>query len=105
MLFNKKNQDLFCYCLLTYLLTFFVFAFIQLVLSQKRIDLMSMLGVYVVLGVGIVCAFLTLIAEIVWKRRKEKQMISKRFESPIENRFFFYSAFALIFSFPCWYKE
>ncbi|XP_078377925.1 glutamate receptor ionotropic, kainate 3-like [Oculina patagonica] len=38
-------------------------------LSQKRIDLTSMLGVYVVMGAGIVAAFLTLIVEIVWKRR------------------------------------
>ncbi|XP_078384338.1 glutamate receptor ionotropic, kainate 2-like isoform X1 [Oculina patagonica] len=44
----------------------------QTMLSQTRIDLMSMLGVYVVLGVGIVVAFLTLIAEILWKRRAKQ---------------------------------
>ena len=42
---------------------------------------------YVVLSVGIVCAFLTLIAEIFWKRRNEEQMTNKRFESPITNSF------------------
>ncbi|KAL9962089.1 hypothetical protein ACROYT_G031159 [Oculina patagonica] len=46
-------------------------------LSQKRIDLMSMLGVYVVLGVGMVVAFLTLIAEILWKRRAKQKSIYK----------------------------
>ena len=38
-------------------------------LSRKRISVMSMLGVYVVMGVGMVVAFLVLIAEIVWKRK------------------------------------
>ncbi|KAJ7337780.1 Glutamate receptor ionotropic, delta-1 [Desmophyllum pertusum] len=45
-------------------------------LSRERIGLMSMLGVYVVMGVGIVVACLTLIAEIFWKRRQQK-IISK----------------------------
>ena len=34
------------------------------VLSRKRIGLLSMVGVYVVLGVGIVVAFLTLMPKI-----------------------------------------
>ncbi|XP_078376095.1 glutamate receptor 4-like isoform X2 [Oculina patagonica] len=46
-------------------------------LSQKRIDLMSMLGVYVVMGAGIGAAFLTLIVEIVWKRRAKQKSINK----------------------------
>ncbi|KAL9962101.1 hypothetical protein ACROYT_G031173 [Oculina patagonica] len=49
----------------------------ETVLSQKRIDLMSMLGVYVVLVVGIVVAFLTLIAEILWKQRAKQNLIDK----------------------------
>ncbi|CAH3015262.1 unnamed protein product, partial [Porites evermanni] len=39
------------------------------VLSRKRIDLTSMAGVYVVLGIGLVVAYLVLIAEIIWKRK------------------------------------
>jgi len=46
-------------------------------LSRKRIGLMSMLGVYVVLGIGIVVAFLTLIAEILWKRREKHKLLIK----------------------------
>ena len=38
---------------------------------------MSMLGVYVVLGIGIVVAFLTLIAEILWKRREKQKLLTK----------------------------
>ncbi|XP_078382294.1 glutamate receptor ionotropic, kainate 2-like [Oculina patagonica] len=49
----------------------------ETMLSQTRIDLMSMLGVYVVLGVGIVVAFLTLIAEILWKRRAKQKSMDK----------------------------
>ncbi|XP_078383275.1 glutamate receptor ionotropic, kainate 2-like isoform X2 [Oculina patagonica] len=45
-------------------------------LSRKRIGLMSMLGVYVVLGVGIVIAFLTLIGEILWKRREKLKLLT-----------------------------
>lgn len=41
-------------------------------LSRKRIDLRVMLGVYVVMGVGIFVAFMTLIVEILW--------VNKRFE-------------------------
>ncbi|RMX49451.1 hypothetical protein pdam_00013352 [Pocillopora damicornis] len=41
-------------------------------LSRKRIGLLSMLGVYVVLGVGIVIAFLTLFVEIFWSRKVKK---------------------------------
>ncbi|XP_078382291.1 glutamate receptor 2-like [Oculina patagonica] len=44
-------------------------------LSRKRIDLKSMLGVYVVLSVGILVALLALIVEVCWKR-KEKKLIN-----------------------------
>lgn len=43
-----------------------------LALSSKQIGLNSMLGVYLVLFVGIVVAFLTLLAEIYWKRKGEQ---------------------------------
>ena len=50
-------------------------------LSQKRIDLKSMLGVYVVMAVGVGLAFMALIAEILWKKRaaKLKMIKFKRF--------------------------
>ena len=50
-------------------------------LSQKRIDLKSMLGVYVVMAVGVGLAFMALIAEILWKKRaaKLKMIEFKRF--------------------------
>ncbi|XP_078384348.1 glutamate receptor 4-like isoform X2 [Oculina patagonica] len=47
-------------------------------LSQKRIDLMSMLGVYAVMGTGIIVASLTLIVEILWKRRAKQKTINKK---------------------------
>lgn len=46
-----------------------------LVLSNKRIDLKSLLGVYVVLGAGLLLAFLTLIAEILWQKRRKQKVI------------------------------
>lgn len=57
-------------------ISFFLF---EKVLSRNRIGLMSMLGVYVVLGVGICVAFLVLIAEILWKRREKKLLTKIRF--------------------------
>lgn len=50
-------------------------------LSQKRIDLKSMLGVYVVMAVGVGLAFMALIVEILWKKRatKLKMIKFKRF--------------------------
>ncbi|XP_067050317.1 glutamate receptor ionotropic, kainate 3-like [Acropora muricata] len=42
-------------------------------LTNNRIDLNSLLGVYVVLGAGLVLAFLTLIAEILLKRKRKQQ--------------------------------
>lgn len=44
-------------------------------LSNKRIDLKSLLGVYVVLGAGLLLAFLTLIAEILWEKRRKQKVI------------------------------
>jgi len=44
------------------------------VLSRKRIDLTSIAGVYVVLGVGLVVAYLVLIAEIIWKQKQEMKV-------------------------------
>ena len=55
------------------------FLFFKKVLSRNRIGLMSMLGVYVVLGVGICVAFLVLIAEILWNRREKKLLTKIRF--------------------------
>lgn len=49
------------------LLIFFFLLFFISALSRKRISVMTMLGVYLVLGVGMVVAFLVLIAEILWK--------------------------------------
>lgn len=46
-------------------------------LTRKRIDLMSMLGVYVVLGVGMVVALLVLFAEIYWKRTGRRKLTTK----------------------------
>lgn len=40
--------------------------------NPKPIDLMSMLGVYVVLSVGIIVALLALITEFMWKRKERK---------------------------------
>ena len=61
----------------------FLFFFLA-ALSQKRIDLPSMLGVYVVMGCGITAAFITLIAEIFWKKmmkkRESKRSCFKRYK-------------------------
>ncbi|XP_015751798.1 PREDICTED: glutamate receptor ionotropic, kainate 2-like [Acropora digitifera] len=40
----------------------------------SRITLNSMLGVYIVLGVGILVAFFTMIGEILWKRRQKRKI-------------------------------
>ena len=53
---------------LLFTIFFFLHVFVE-VLSRKRINLTSMAGVYVVLGVGLVVAYLVLIAEIIWKRK------------------------------------
>ena len=53
------------------------FASFLLALSQKRIDLKSMLGVYVVMGTGLLVAFLTLIGEIFWNRREKLKTLNK----------------------------
>ena len=48
-----------------------------LALSRKRIDLKSMLGVYVVMGTGLLVAFFTLIGEIFWNRREKLKTLNK----------------------------
>ena len=53
------------------------FASFLLALSQKRIDLKSMLGVYVVMGTGLLVAFFTLIGEIFWNRREKLKTLNK----------------------------
>ena len=48
---------------------------------------MSMAGVYIVMAVGMVVAFLTLIAEIYWKRRGTKKLYmntSRKYEILID---------------------
>ena len=42
-------------------------------LSQQRMGFLNMLGVYVVMSCGIVVAFITLIAEIFWKKMKKRE--------------------------------
>ena len=53
------------------------FAFLLLALSRNRIDLKSMLGVYVVMGTGLLVAFFTLIGEIFWNRREKLKTLNK----------------------------
>ena len=53
--------------------------FYWLELSSKRIDLKSLLGVYVVLGAGLLLAFLTLIAEVLFKRKRKQKVIKNGF--------------------------
>ena len=55
-----------------HLLPPFIFFFLA-ALSQQRMGFLNMLGVYVVMGCGIVAAFITLIAEIYWKKMKERE--------------------------------
>ena len=52
---------------------FYLFCWLEL--SNKGIDLKSLLGVYVVLGAGLLLAFLTLIAEILCKRKRNQKVI------------------------------
>ena len=53
-------------------------------LTNNRIDLNSLLGVYVVLGAGLVLAFLTLIAEILLKRKRSKD--NQEFEKGVSPK-------------------
>ena len=70
-------------------------------LSQKRIDLKSMLGVYVVMAVGVGLAFMALIAEILWKKRATKLKMIK-FKTFV---FFFMMMMTMILSYfrPLWF--
>ena len=81
-------------------------------LSRKRIGLISMAGVYIVLAIGIVIAFLTLMAEIYWNKRDGNKIIAtvRRYASdfffkatipaastvPLTIRFFFEYSCCLI---------
>ena len=56
---------------------FLAFSCFISVLSQKQIDVKSMLGVYIVLIVGIVLAFITLIAEIQWEKGLKEKVLNK----------------------------
>ena len=87
----------------------FLFFFLA-ALSQKRIDLPSMLGVYVVMGCGITAAFITLIAEIFWKKmmkkRESKRSCFKRYKVIVikvrptgKSSFLIYSFFLFYFFF------
>ena len=84
--------------------------FLLAALSQKRIDLPSMLGVYVVMGCGITAAFITLIAEIFWKKmmkkRESKPSCLKRYKVIVikvrptgKSSFLIYSFFLFYFFF------
>ena len=84
--------------------------FLLAALSQKRIDLPSMLGVYVVMGCGITAAFITLIAEIFWKKmmkkRESKPSCLKRYKVIVikvrptgKSSFHIYSFFLFYFFF------
>ena len=86
------------------------FFFLLAALSQKRIDLPSMLGVYVVMGCGTTAAFITLIAEIFWKKmmkkRESKPSCFKRYEVMVikvrptgKSSFLIYSFFFSFFFF------
>ena len=44
------------------------------VTELNRISLNSMLGVYIVLGVGLLVAFFTMIGEILWNRRQKRKL-------------------------------
>ena len=51
------------------------YLFYWLELSNTRIDLKSLLGVFMVLGAGLLLAFLTLIAEVLCKRKRKQKVI------------------------------
>ena len=53
------------------------FASFLLALSRKKIDLKSMMGVYVVMGTGLLVAFFTLIGELFWNRRENLKTLNK----------------------------
>ena len=67
--FTLGQKPLF---LFFHLLPPFIFFFLA-ALSQQRMGFLNMLGVYVVMGCGIVAAFITLIAEIYWKKMTKKR--------------------------------
>ena len=80
------------------------FASFLLALSRKRIDLKSMLGVYVVMGTGLLVAFLTLIGEIFWNRREKLKTLNKtkRLGVRPESSSCYFMLVFLFFCFFCW---
>ena len=52
----------------------------SIVTELTRISFHSMLGVYIVLGVGMLVAFFTMIGEILWNR-KQKRKLEKELET------------------------
>ena len=71
------------------------FASFLLALSRKRIDLKSMLGVYVVMGTGLLLAFFTLIGEIFWNRREKLKTLN------ITKRLVLRPGIFIVLSFAC----
>ena len=51
--------------------------FFILALSRKQIGLTDMLGVFIVLVGGIVVAFMALVGEIFWNRRKRSRSVNQ----------------------------
>ena len=75
------------------ILRFCIFFFSAL--SRKRIDLMNMLGVYVVMGVGMVVAFMALVAEILWKRKAGKSWFNRVIK--LKRRFVYSFLWSFVF--------
>ena len=46
----------------------------SIVTELTQISLKSMLGVYIVLAVGMLVAFFTMIGEILWNRRQKRKL-------------------------------
>ena len=73
---DRGNQKEYVGRNLRIIIIIIIYFFIS-ALSRKPISVMSMLGVYLVLGVGMVVAFLVLIAEILWKRKMTKDGLTR----------------------------
>ena len=46
----------------------------SIVTELTRISFQSLLGVYIVLGIGMLVAFFTMIGEILWNRRRRRNL-------------------------------
>ena len=73
---NRQNGVRFC-----------LFGFLPQALIQNRIKLSSMTGVYALLAVGAVFAFLVLIAEIQWERKHKMLRNIPRCVKAVLNNF------------------